>query len=85
MQADGKLKLEGKDPRFFLFLIQINQKNYFYLNFKIHYFFRIKNFSQALKKIYNEGGIRGLWRGSIVNVQRAALVNLGGELKLFKN
>ena len=24
-----------------------------------------------------EGGLRGLWRGSIVNCQRAALVNLG--------
>ncbi len=33
---------------------------------------------QAFVQIYNEGGIKGLWRGSVVNVQRAALVSLGG-------
>ncbi len=44
---------------------------------------RIKGVFQAFKKIYQEGGIRGLWRGSIVNVQRAALVNLGGNFKIF--
>lgn len=31
----------------------------------------------AFKKIVSESGIRGLWKGSIPNVQRAALVNLG--------
>ncbi|KAI5698362.1 hypothetical protein M8J75_005723 [Diaphorina citri] len=31
----------------------------------------------AFQKILSEGGIRGLWKGSIPNVQRAALVNLG--------
>ena len=55
MQADGKRKLEGKEPR-------------------------IKGVFMAFKQIYKEGGIRGLWRGSIVNVQRAALVNLGGKV-----
>jgi hypothetical protein len=39
---------------------------------------RIKNVNQAFVQIYKEGGIRGLWRGSVVNVQRAALVSLGG-------
>ncbi|KAJ8275185.1 hypothetical protein COCON_G00098100 [Conger conger] len=29
-------------------------------------------------KIVSEGGIRGLWAGWVPNVQRAALVNLGG-------
>lgn len=39
---------------------------------------RIKSVSQAFIQIYREGGIKGLWRGSVVNVQRAALVSLGG-------
>lgn len=38
---------------------------------------RVSGVAQAFKEIYRVGGIRGLWRGSIVNVQRAALVNLG--------
>lgn len=33
--------------------------------------------AHAFKKILSESGIRGLWKGSIPNVQRAALVNLG--------
>jgi solute carrier family 25 uncoupling protein 27 len=33
--------------------------------------------SQAFKELYIQGGIPGLWRGAVVNVQRAALVNLG--------
>ena len=32
---------------------------------------------QAFIKIYKESGLKGLWRGSMVNVQRAALVSLG--------
>jgi len=28
--------------------------------------------------IFREGGFRGLWKGWVPNVQRAALVNLGG-------
>lgn len=31
----------------------------------------------ALKQILKRGGIKGLWKGSIPNVYRAALVNLG--------
>ena len=38
---------------------------------------RVKNALHALQKIWNKGGIRGLWKGWIPNVQRAALVNLG--------
>lgn len=30
-------------------------------------------------KILSEGGIRGLWAGWVPNVQRAALVNMGGK------
>lgn len=33
--------------------------------------------AHAFKKIVSESGVRGLWKGSIPNVQRAALVNLG--------
>lgn len=32
---------------------------------------------QAFIQIYKEGGVKALWRGSMVNVQRAALVSLG--------
>lgn len=38
---------------------------------------RVRSTWHAFGKIVNEGGIRGLWKGSIPNVQRAALVNLG--------
>lgn len=38
---------------------------------------RIKSVNQAFVEIYKQGGFRGLWRGCLVNVQRAALVNLG--------
>lgn len=36
-----------------------------------------KGVSATFVQIYREGGIKSLWRGSVVNVQRAALVNLG--------
>ena len=39
---------------------------------------------QAFVQIYKESGLRGLWRGSVVNVQRAALVSLGGMNKKCK-
>jgi len=38
---------------------------------------RVKGVLEALTKIWKEGGIRGLWRGWVPNVQRGALVNLG--------
>jgi solute carrier family 25 uncoupling protein 27 len=38
---------------------------------------RVKGVFEALSKIVKEGGIRGLWRGWVPNVQRGALVNLG--------
>lgn len=38
---------------------------------------RVRGPVHAFQKIYSEGGIRGLWKGSVPNVQRAALVNLG--------
>ena len=38
---------------------------------------RIKSVNQAFVEIYKQGGLKGLWRGCFVNVQRAALVNLG--------
>ncbi|XP_067006572.1 mitochondrial uncoupling protein 4 [Anabrus simplex] len=38
---------------------------------------RVHGTWHAFQKILAEGGIRGLWKGSIPNVQRAALVNLG--------
>ncbi|XP_036319330.1 mitochondrial uncoupling protein 4 isoform X2 [Rhagoletis pomonella] len=38
---------------------------------------RVHGAAHALKEIVRRGGIPGLWKGSIPNVQRAALVNLG--------
>lgn len=38
---------------------------------------RVHGAGHALKEIIRRGGVRGLWKGSIPNVQRAALVNLG--------
>lgn len=38
---------------------------------------RVHGASDALKKIVQNGGVKGLWKGSIPNVYRAALVNLG--------
>ncbi|XP_049818983.1 mitochondrial uncoupling protein 4 isoform X3 [Aethina tumida] len=38
---------------------------------------RVTGMHDAFKKVWETGGIRGLWKGSVPNVQRAALVNLG--------
>lgn len=42
-------------------------------------FIRVHGVIHAFAKILKEGGIRGLWAGWVPNVQRAALVNLGGS------
>lgn len=38
---------------------------------------RVTNVFQAIKLIYGQGGIRGLWRGVIPNCVRASLVTMG--------
>ncbi|XP_074034840.1 uncoupling protein 4A isoform X2 [Leptinotarsa decemlineata] len=38
---------------------------------------RVNGIADAFQKVWSAGGIRGLWKGSVPNVQRAALVNLG--------
>uniref|UniRef100_A0A8D8UVR3 Mitochondrial uncoupling protein 4 n=1 Tax=Cacopsylla melanoneura TaxID=428564 RepID=A0A8D8UVR3_9HEMI len=38
---------------------------------------RVRSPWDAFRKIVAAGGVRGLWKGSIPNMQRAALVNLG--------
>ncbi|EDV34177.1 uncharacterized protein Dana_GF21108, isoform C [Drosophila ananassae] len=38
---------------------------------------RVHSAGHAFREIVQRGGVRGLWKGSIPNVQRAALVNLG--------
>lgn len=38
---------------------------------------RVHGAGDALKKIIMRGGVKSLWKGSVPNVQRAALVNLG--------
>lgn len=41
--------------------------------------FRVKGALDAFNKIVAESGVKGLYRGVIPNVQRAALVNMGGK------
>lgn len=38
---------------------------------------RVHSAAHAFREIINRGGVKALWKGSIPNVQRAALVNLG--------
>lgn len=38
---------------------------------------RVKNALHAFQQIWSKSGVRGLWKGWVPNVQRAALVNLG--------
>ena len=40
---------------------------------------RIRGTFHAFYSIVNTSGFKGLWRGWIPNVQRAALVNMGGK------
>lgn len=47
---------------------------------KLHLDFRFRGVHHAFLKILSEGGVRGLWAGWVPNVQRAALVNMGGKL-----
>jgi solute carrier family 25 uncoupling protein 27 len=37
----------------------------------------MRSVNQVFREVYKKGGVVGLWRGAFVNVQRAALVNLG--------
>lgn len=38
---------------------------------------RVQNATDAFQQIVKRGGVKALWKGSIPNVYRAALVNLG--------
>ncbi|XP_060522015.1 mitochondrial uncoupling protein 4 isoform X2 [Cylas formicarius] len=38
---------------------------------------RVHGLWDAFRQVWSKGGVRGLWKGSVPNVQRAALVNLG--------
>lgn len=45
---------------------------------------RVHSAAHAFMEIVRRGGVKGLWKGSIPNVQRAALVNLG-DLTTYDN
>lgn len=53
------------------FLFSISSFNFFLS--------RVLNTSHAFSNIVNKHGVRGLWKGWAPNVQRAALVNMGGK------
>ena len=63
--------------KYYSVVIQIRDSS-FSLLFHYYMYFRIKSCSHALRLIVAESGIKGLWRGWVPNVQRAALVNCGG-------
>jgi solute carrier family 25 uncoupling protein 27 len=44
---------------------------------------RVKNATHAFQEIIRRGGVLSLWKGSVPNVQRAALVNLGKSMEFF--
>lgn len=44
---------------------------------RLNFLRRVHSPWDAFSQILARGGVRGLWKGSIPNVQRAALVNLG--------
>ncbi len=41
--------------------------------------YRVNSALQTFGQILRTGGVAGLWKGWVPNVQRAALVNMGGE------
>ena len=59
-------------------MFDLHDISHAHLYMKCLCFHRVKNTWHAFRKTMHEGGIRGLWRGCVPNVQRAALVNLGG-------
>ena len=50
----------------------------------IQYLPRVHNTKHAFLNIINKHGVRGLWKGWAPNVQRAALVNMGGKLTPYR-
>ena len=88
MQMEGRRILEGKSPRYKWPLeIVINSLTikilitqwfsvfmwWFYVSF------RYRGTAHAFSSIVRKNGFTGLWKGWLPNVQRAALVNLGGR------
>ena len=49
-------------------------------NMTLFVFYRYRGPMHAFSVIYQQRGFRGLWRGWAPNVQRAALVNMGGTV-----
>jgi hypothetical protein len=45
--------------------------------------FRYRGTAHAFSSIVKHSGVAGLWKGWLPNVQRAALVNLGGQDLIF--
>ena len=76
MQMEGKRRLQGLPPRFY-YLLKI-------LTNIINLSFRFVGVPGAVLRIVRDGGsLRALWTGWAANVQRAALVNMGGKFFLL--
>ena len=58
-----------------------NKANYYIWKLFVSILNRVRSTWHAFQKIVHEGGVRGLWKGWVPNVQRAALVNLGGTVQ----
>jgi len=56
------------------------EANFVWFNEKLYFvYFRYTGALNALTALIRERGVLGMWKGWLPNVQRGALVNLGGE------
>lgn len=49
------------------------------MNIVCFFYYRVKSTLHAFNNIVKHHGVTGLWKGWLPNVQRAALVNMGGK------
>jgi solute carrier family 25 uncoupling protein 27 len=57
--------------------VNVRSEEYKFSVLRYYFLCRVRSTWDAFSQILAVGGVRGLWKGSMPNVQRAALVNLG--------